>query len=174
MSLDNHTQATFYQYRLLKKITFSKPLIMTYLLLPGIVLILELYYFKWISLFSIIFTLPIILYFQFVVSRSTLAIIHHSYRKKWRISFRLPWLGYMPDQHTNYRTFQRVELHTAWLVLLLIAIFIPWAPISFVISMMFWHLWILLPRWYAFLGLQHQPQGGMIKLSDEDISYYMP
>ncbi|MNX58862.1 hypothetical protein D3C86_897150 [compost metagenome] len=174
MSLEDTSQATFYQYRLLKKVTFPRPLVVTFLLLPLICVLAEIILILWTSVFSFIFSLPIILWFQLAISRSVLIIVLHSYSKRWRVSYKLPWIGYMPDQHVSYSTFRKVQLHTTWIGLCLIAILLPWSPISFVISMMFWHIWIMLPRYYGFLTLRRQPRGGLVKLNEQDISYYMP
>ncbi|USB33280.1 hypothetical protein [Paenibacillus sp. YPG26] len=174
MSIENNSQATFYQYRLLKKATFPRPLVVTYLLLPLFCVLAEIILIMWTSVFSFLFSLPVILWFHLAISRSVLIIVLQSYSKRWKVSVKLPWMGYMPDQHVNYQTFRKVQLHTTWIGLCLIAILLPWSPLSFVISMTFWHFWIMLPRYYGFLALRRQPEGGLIRLSEQDISYYMP
>lgn len=174
MSVDSTSQATFYQYKLLRKVTFPRPIAVIFLLLPLLCVLSVIIYVEWTGVFSFIFALPVILWFQFAISRSVLIIVIQSYRRRWRVSYRLPWIGYMPDQHVSYRTFQKVQLHTTWIGLCLTAILFPWCPLSFFVSMVFWHIWLMLPRYYGFLILRRQPKDGMIKLNEFDISYYMP
>ncbi|GIP24861.1 hypothetical protein [Paenibacillus sp. J22TS3] len=174
MSVEPNSQATFYQYKLLKKVIFPRPFVVTFLLLPLFCVLTTIIAIHWTSVFSFVLAFPVILWFQLAISRAVLIIVIHSHRKRWEISYKLPWIGYVPDQHVSYRTFLKVQLHTTWIGLCLIAILFPWSPLSFAVNMIFWHVWIMLPRYYGFLLLWRQPKGGMVKLNEQDISYYMP
>ncbi|MNO20620.1 hypothetical protein D3C76_103750 [compost metagenome] len=174
MPVDPGSNATFYHYKLLKKITLPKPLIRSYMTLPLIWLAAEMVFLSWTSIFYFLLAIPIVVWIQFVISRSVLMIISHSYRKRWRFTTRLPWFGYLPDQFVSYSTFQRVHLHTAWIGCCIIAILIPWSPASFVISLLCSHFWFIAPRFYTLFKLRDQPKNGMIKFNEQDVSYYMP
>lgn len=173
-AVEKHTNATFYQYKLLKKISYPNSLIHSLLLAPLIWLIAETIIFGWMTILFMLLAAVIAYWFQYVISRSVLIIISHSYRKRWRHLRKMPWIGYLPEQFVTFTTFRKVWLHSAWIGLCLIAVLLPWSPASLVTSLFFWHLWLLFPRFYAFIGLRKQPKGGMIKLNPQDVSYYMP
>lgn len=173
MSADTGRNATFYNYRLLKKIVLPKPLIQGFLTLPFIWLIAEMIFISWTSIFYFVLAVPIVLWVHFVIARSVLIITSHSYRKRWRFTRRLPWVGYLPDQYVSYSTYRQVHLHASLIGLGIIAILIPWSPLSFIISLLVWHFWFLAPRLYILAGLKKQPKNGWIKFNEHDTSYYM-
>lgn len=174
MPAESGTNATFYHYRLLKKLVIPKTLIYSLLTLPLIWLAAEIVLFTWTSIFFFLLAIPIALWIQYVIARSVLVLQHNTYRKRWRFTRRLPWIGYMPDQYVSYSVYRRVQIHTSWIGLVIIGIMIPWSPMSFVFSLFFWHAWSIAPRLYPLFGFNNQPKEGMIKFNEEDISYYMP
>ncbi|WP_188542534.1 hypothetical protein [Paenibacillus segetis] len=169
---DTVTNATFYHYRLLKKLMFPKALIMSYLTIPFIWLAAEMFFINWTSIFFFLLSIPIALWIQYVISRSILIIVSHSNRKRWNFTLRLPWIGYMPDQYVSYSIFRKVHFHSAWIGCCLIAILIPWSPGSFIFSLFFWYFWLMTPRLFAKFGLRDQPKDGMLKFNEQDLSYY--
>lgn len=172
-SAETDTNATFYNYKLLKKVVLPKALITSLSILPFIWLAAETIFISWTSLFFFLLAIPVTLWIQYVISRSVLIIVSHSYRKRWRFSRQLPWIGYMPDQYVTYSVYRRVHLHSAWIGCCIIAILIPWSPISFVLSLFFWHIWLIAPRLIVLASLRDQRKDGMIKITGLDISYYM-
>ncbi|WP_223069053.1 hypothetical protein [Paenibacillus caui] len=173
MNLEQSTNATFYQYRLLKKTTFSKLLTQGLVLVPILCLIGLTVFHGPLSIVNFLLAAPISLWIQFVICRSVLIIVSHSYNKHWRFSWRLPWVGYMPNQYIWYSIFRKVHLHYTWIGLCIIAVLIPWSPISLIISLLFWHLWLLFPRLFTFAVLLNQRKDGMIKFNEQDVSYYI-
>ncbi|SDG16006.1 hypothetical protein SAMN04488542_1284 [Fontibacillus panacisegetis] len=174
MPEDSGSNATFYHYKLLKRIVLPQSFIRSYTILPLIWLAAEMIFLSWTSIFFFLLAIPVVLWIQYVISRSVLFIINHSYRKRWSFTRRLPWIGYLPDQFVGYSAFRRVHLHSAWIGCCIIAILIPWSPASFIISLFCSHLWFIAPRLYILGKLKNQPKNGMIKFNEQDISYYMP
>ncbi|WP_106769569.1 hypothetical protein [Paenibacillus faecalis] len=172
MAEQPHGQATFYQYRLLKKVSISKYLIWLYLILPCVAVAAEMIVMSWYSFLFFLIAFALVLWIHFVIGRSVLFFLGSTYQKKWRFSVKAPWLGYMPDQHVNSRVFTKVQIHTTWISLCLFGIMAFWSPLSFVVSLLFWHIWLLVPRYYALLRFSGQQKEGMIKFSNLDISYY--
>lgn len=172
MAEQPHGQATFYQYRLLKKISFSKHLLGLYLILPCAAVAAEMLILSWYSSLYFLLAFALVLWIHFVIGRSVLFILGSIYQKKWRLSLKTPWLGYMPDQHVNSRVFIKVQLHTTWISFCLFGIMAFWSPLSFMVSLLFWHIWLLIPRYYALLRFSDQRKDGMLKFSDLDVSYY--
>lgn len=137
--------ATFYQYKLIKKINLTAPLLRVYILLPLLVLVLETVFLSWWSILYLIIAAPVMFWVQYVISRSVLLISGHPISKRWSISFKIPWLGFMPDQHISYRIFRKVQLHNFYIGLCIAALFIFWSPPAFTVSLIICHLWLLLP-----------------------------
>lgn len=169
---ENHVNATFYHYKLIKKIPVSRLLVRLYLLLPYIAVISFMIVISWTSCFYFVLAAPVMLWIHYVISRSVLLLSGIPFRKRWKFSLRLPWLGYITDQHISYRLFRRVYIYITGFGLLLLAVIMFWSPVPFTLSLLFWHLWFLLPQYYAFLRLLKQRKDGMIKLNAQDISYY--
>lgn len=164
--------ATFYQYTLLHKIGISPIQIRLYLFLPILCIALETWLLSYNSAFFFLLSLPVMMWIQYVVSRSVLLIAGYPVTKRWRFSPKPPWIGYMPDQYISYRLFRKVQLHCFWIGLCAAAMFIVWSPPSFTVSMAFSHLWLLLPRLYTLLRLARYKREGMLKFSPVDVSYY--
>jgi len=171
-SAETESQATFYHYTLLKKKVLPKSLIYSLSILPVIWLAAETIFISWTSIFFFLLALPVILWIQYVISRSVLMIVSHSYRKRWRFSRHMPWIGYSPDQYVSYPDYRRVHLHSAWIGCCIIVILIPWSPVSFVLSLVFWHLWLMIPRSIVLATLRGQRKDGMIKITGLEIAYY--
>ncbi|WP_339799604.1 hypothetical protein MKY19_00120 [Paenibacillus sp. FSL R5-0744] len=164
--------ATFYQYKLIKKVNLTARLLPIYIMLPLLVLVLETIFLSWWSILYIIIAAPVAFWVQYVISRSVLLISGHPISKRWSVSFKLPWLGFMPDQHISYRIFRKVQLHNFYIGLCIAALFIFWSPPAFTVSLITCHLWLLLPRLYTLFRLNRQDQGGMLKFNPTDVSYY--
>ncbi|MCL6605981.1 MAG: hypothetical protein K6T94_24205 [Paenibacillus sp.] len=164
--------ATFYQYKLIQKINVSTRVLQIYITLPLVFIVLGTIFLSWLSLLYFIIAAPVVLWIQYVISRSVLLITGNQITKKWKPSFKLPWIGYMPDQYISYSLFKRVQMHNFWIGLCISALFIVWAPPAFTASLVLAHLWLLLPRLYTLFRLNLGHEQGMLKFSPSDASYY--
>ncbi|KOP65759.1 hypothetical protein AMS62_11240 [Bacillus sp. FJAT-18019] len=169
---DPNGQATFYHYRLIKKIQISKSLLFLYLSLPWLAGAAGAFWVSPYILLDMLIAFPIVLWIQYVVGHTVLLLQGPSYRKRWRFRLKPPWLGYNPEQHVSRRVFILVQFYTCWIGIVLCVIMAFWSPLSFTIALLIWHLWLLLPRGYALLRLSKQRKDGMLKMNDQDISYY--
>lgn len=172
MEANNKGSATFYQYKLIKKINTSAAWLRVYMALPIVCVVVETIFLSWWSILFMIIAAPVVLWIQYVISRSVLLISGHPIAKRWKMSFRLPWPGYMPDQYINYGIFRKVQLHNFWIGLSITALFIVWAPLAFTVSLAVFHLWVLLPRLYTLFRLHREQKDGMLKFTPTDASYY--
>ncbi|MCM3043048.1 hypothetical protein M3201_25655 [Paenibacillus motobuensis] len=134
----------------------------------------EIVFISWTSIFTFLLALFIVLWIQFVITRSVLVIISHSYKKRWHFKMRLPWIGYLPEQFVSYSTFRCTQHYATWIGSCIIAILIPWSPVSFIMALLFWHFWFMAPRLIILLRFRKQPRDGIIKLTPLEASYYMP
>ncbi|MDQ0173732.1 hypothetical protein [Paenibacillus tundrae] len=173
MVAEPENKATFYQYRLLKKKVIARSVIYSYLCLPVIMLFFNLLAFSWMGLLSFVLAGPITIWIHYVIARTILLLVRSSYTKRWRWSIRMPWLGYIPDQHFSYRMFVRVHFNICWIGLCIITVCLIWSPLSFTFALIFWHIWLLVPRLYVILFLSRERKDGLIKLTNQDVSYYL-
>ncbi|WP_025689393.1 hypothetical protein [Paenibacillus zanthoxyli] len=164
--------ATFYQYKLLKKISIPVNALRIYAAIPILFILLETVFVSPASLLFFLIAIPVIFWVQYVVSRSVLLISGYPVAKRWRNSFRLPWLGYMPDQYISCSLFRRVQLHSLWIGLSFTALFVVLSPYAFTLSLAFLHLWLLFPRFYALLRTGWKRQDDMLKFNQVDVSCY--
>ncbi|UOK63765.1 hypothetical protein MT997_03260 [Paenibacillus sp. OVF10] len=172
MIAEPENKATFYQYRLLKKgyrpqchlqLSVSAG---HHALIQSTCILLD-----WPLLF--VLAGPITIWIHYVIARTILLLVRTSYAKRWRWNMRMPWLGYIPDQHFSFRMFVRVHLNMSWIGLCIITVCLIWSPLSFTLSLIFWHLWLLGPRLYVVMVLSRERKDGLIKLNEQDVSYYL-
>lgn len=164
--------ATFYQYKLIKKINITPLKLRIYIALPLFFVVLETVFLSWWSILFMIIAAPVVIWIQYVISRSVLVITGHPIAKRWKLNFHLPWLGYMPDQYISYGIFRKVQMHNFWIGLCIAALFIVWSPPAFTVSLIICHLWVLFPRLYTLLRLNSEEKNGMLKFTATDVSYY--
>ncbi|NMO98275.1 hypothetical protein [Paenibacillus lemnae] len=172
MAEQSLSQATFYQYRLLKKINLSRTMLSFYLLLPCAAVASEMLLLSWDSFFFFLLAFMLVLWIHFVIGRSVLHLSGSHYTKKWRFSLQTPWVGYMPEQYVNRQRFRQVQWHTLWIGTALLGVMAFWSPVSFTVSIFFWHLWLIAPRYFFLLRFAGQPQDGMLRFGSQDVSYY--
>lgn len=172
MTAETETKATYYHYKLIKKMNIPSQLLWSYGSLPVIMLLFLLIAFSWTSLFLFILAFILTMWIHYVIARSVLYITRTSFRKRWTFNRKLPWLGYMPEQYLAYAIFRRVHLHMLWIGLFLNLIFIFWSPPAFTIAFFFCHIWLMSPRLYILTKLSRVRKDGMLKFSTEDVSYY--
>lgn len=173
MNVEQSSNASFYNYRLIKKISLSPLQIRIYAVLPIICALAEILFISWDSPLFFIIAAPITGWIHFVISRSVLTIVNQTHFKRWHFCRHLPWIGYLPNHHVPYRIFRKVYLHIVWIGLSIICILLLWSPVSFIVSLLFWHAWFILPHAYTFIKLRGQNKNGLIKLNEQDCSYYM-
>ncbi|MNW32749.1 hypothetical protein D3C74_96950 [compost metagenome] len=165
------TKATYYHYQLIKKINIHRQMLWSYYSLP-IIMLAFLLVLTWTSLFLFLLALPVMMWIHFVVSSLVLYVSGNSSRKRWKYSWKFPWQGYMPEQYIKYVLFNRMQFHMLWAGFFITAVFLFWSPPVFTISLIFWHLWLLMPRLYTLIQLRRERKDGMLKFNPGDVSYY--
>ncbi|GAB6927994.1 hypothetical protein JCM10914A_19770 [Paenibacillus sp. JCM 10914] len=170
---DPHDQATFYHYRLIKKIPLTRKLTMLYLGLPGLVAIAAGMLISVYTLIYFVLALPIMIWIHYVIGHTMLTLLGSVYRRRWRFRLQLSWLGFAPHQHASRRVFTKVQLYTSSIGFLLCAIMAFLLPWPFTLSLVFWHVWLHLPWSYILLRLTGLRKDGMLKMNEQDMSYYL-
>lgn len=169
---DNSTKATYYHYKLIKKVNIHRPLLWCYLSLPIIMLVFLMAALHWTSFFLFALALPVMMWVHFVITRSFLVIKGSPFLKRWSYNWKLPWQGYMPEQYVGYPTFSAIQFHVMWIGFCFTIVFLFFSPPSFTLSLLFWHIWLAAPRLWALYLLKRERKDGMIKFNKQDVSYY--
>lgn len=167
-----NVNATYYQYTLLQKITYSPVLMKAYIALGCIFLIGGTLLWGLVSLIYQLISIPIILWLHYVITRSILLLSQVSFRKKWRFRLALPWSGFLPQQYVQAKILRKVQRHLSWLCLCVIAILYPWFPLPFVICALFWHIWLTAPRLIILSRFRRQPKDGILRITANETLYY--
>ncbi|WP_310551918.1 hypothetical protein [Paenibacillus glufosinatiresistens] len=166
--------ATYYHYKLIKKMTVPRPALLVFQWAPLLFAVAETFT---LSVFSVVYcmiALPVVLWIHYVIARSVLLIAGYPVRKRWRFTLNLPWVGYMPEQYAPYRLFRAAQLHTFWIGFAVTAMFIVWTPPAFTVSLALIHLWILGPRFYILLRFGWRRQDDMLKFGPAEAACYSP
>ncbi|MCM3786468.1 hypothetical protein M3231_26395 [Neobacillus mesonae] len=172
MSVVIGDQATYYQYRLIRKSYVSRPVVLSYLSLTWIMLLASLLFFTWYGVLYFLLSFIAMVWVHYLISRSIL-LLTNRHLNRWRLSWKTPWIGLMPNQHITYQFFSRIHLHMTWIGLVFILIFIMAAPPSFSMNLIFWHLWLLAPRLFCIVWLLRERKDGLLKITDREIAYYI-
>lgn len=165
-------QATYYQYRLIRKINISRPALLSYLSLTFIMLFACLVFFTWSGLLYFLLSCVTMVWIHYLVSRSIL-LLRNRQLHRWHWSWRAPWIGLIPSQHIAYPLFSRIHLHMTWIGLVFVFVFIVASPPSFAMSLLFWHVWLMAPRLTCLLWLFRQRKDGYLKISHLEVAYYI-
>jgi len=107
-----------------------------------------------------------------VVLRITLRRVDQPSEKRWAFRYDLPWIGPLPVMDTNLSLFRRLHFHLFLVGCCVACLFYPWARSSLVISLLYWHFWLLAPRLSLLLRMRRDQGDGVIRLEATEISYY--
>jgi hypothetical protein len=165
--------STFYNYTLIKKIMFTRSLIMLVLYFNFFLLICDVIYFKLEGLLAYFISIPAILVLQFILITIVLQSTHDVSRKFWKFRVSLPCFGYMPSGFVALRSLHRVHAHLLLVGSAVIGILYIWVPSSYFNSFMFVHLGLLLPRLIILWKLKKMKSFGLVKFHEKDASYYI-
>lgn len=169
---DNSTKATYYHYKLIKKVNIHRPLVRSYLALPVIIVICLMIVLHWTIFFLFVLALPVMMWIHFVTIRSFLILKKTPFLKRWTYNWNMPWQGFMPEQYVSYPTFSITQFYVIWIGLCFTTIFFFFSPPSFTFSLLFWHIWLVAPRLWVLYWLKRECKDGMIKFTKQDVAYY--
>ncbi|MCM3130736.1 hypothetical protein ACFQ3J_25635 [Paenibacillus provencensis] len=165
-------QATYYQYRLIRKINISRPILLSYLSLTFIMLLASFIFFSWSGLWYFLLSCVTMVWIHYLVARSTL-LLSNRQLNRWQRSWRVPWVGLIPSQHIAYPFFSRIHLHMTWIGLVFIFVFIIASPPAFAMNLFFWHVWLMAPRLMCILWLFRERKDGYLKITQQEVAYYI-
>lgn len=176
-TLTDHPTATIYQYKLVKQIKIRKETMISYLLSILILIGFQYFYYGQFGLFSSLLSFVIIQLLHMLITFVTFIQVEEAVDRKWKWSIIPPWIGFKPANDISYIVFKRVHNHSFWLGIVLIALFYPWTPLSIVISLYVWHIWLLAPKLLVILRLQkhfRKIKRGILRIQNNEVNFYQP
>lgn len=173
MTLSNNDR-TFYHYQLLKKVRFVRSFSICYLLLAAISLSAAIYMSGVIGIAYVVTSWIVIGWVHYVTGRSVFVIDRYSYKGRWTWRWRMPWIGFLPQeqQFISHRYWSKILWHTTFITFIVIGIISPWLPMGLTLQLIFWHLWLMVPRIFGTLSALAEGKNGLVKLNESDLSVY--
>jgi hypothetical protein len=107
-----------------------------------------------------------------VVLKITLRRVDRPSERRWGFRFDLPWIGPLPIMDTNLSLFRRLHFHLFLVGCCVAGLFYPWAHPSLLISLIYWHFWLLAPRVSLLMRMRRDKGDGIIRLEATEVSYY--
>jgi hypothetical protein len=165
--------ATFYNYTLIKKVTYTQALKTISAGLIVFFLICDVIYFKIEGLITFIVAIPTVALMHIILITIVLSATNDPSRKIWRLQYHPPCMGYLPDGFVSLKSLYRVHAHILLVGAAAIAVSYNWIPSSYFNSLMFVHLGFLLPRYLIFWKFKKLKPSGYLKFNPKDASYFI-
>lgn len=167
-----HSDPTYYQYRLVRKIALrpeSKYSYMATALLGAIVLV---FVYGWVGLLAFPLSLALMLAVHAVVLKLTVRRVDEPWEKRFAFRTDWPWIGPLPVMDTNLGLFRRLHFHLFLVGSCVSALSYPWSGSCWIVSLFFWHLWLIAPRVRLLWQMRKEKRDGVIRLNSREVSYY--
>ncbi|MFF2484409.1 transposase [Paenibacillus sp. NPDC058071] len=171
-SLQEQHGATIYQYKLVKRKVIRPELMSSHIMTVAILLGFLLLMFGMDGLFSWLIGFAIVQLVHSLILLLTFIRVEEAADRKWVWGIKPPWFGFKPANDIRLGLFRRVHRHLFWIGLCLEAILYPWVTESMMISIVFWHFWLLAPRLLLSFSFRKQMKEGLLRLQKYEASYY--
>ncbi|QJD85801.1 transposase [Cohnella herbarum] len=165
-------EATFYNYKLIRKIALRPESKYSYMSTALLVLTALYFIYGWIGLVYSAVGVILMLIVHAIVLRITIRRVDELSEKKWTFRRDWPWIGPLPIMDTQLNLFRRLHFHLILVGSCVAGIFYPWAHSSLVIAMVYWHFWLLTPRLRLLVSLWRESGDGVVRLESKEVSYY--
>ena len=176
-SLTDHPTATIYQYKHVKQIKIRLETMISYLLSIFVLLAFEYIYYGQFGLFTAFISFTIIQLIHMLITYVTFIQVEEAVDRKWRWSIVPPWIGFRPANDISYSVYRRVHNHVFWLGIVILALFYPWVPLSMVISLYVWHIWLLAPKLLLITKLRKlykKTKRGILRIQHNEVNFFQP
>lgn len=171
--LSDQQHATVYQYRLTKRLVIKRELIQSHFIIIAIFLGFQLMAYGIQGLVAWFAGFAAIQLFHIVILLITFIRVEEATDRKWIWRINPPWIGFKPANDISLTLFRRVHRHLFWVGLCAIALLYPWIPASYMISLVSWHAWLIVPRLLLAFYFRKQPKDGVLRLQSFEASYYL-
>jgi len=176
-SLSNQPSATIYQYKVVKRVPIKNEIIASYLLSILLVLAFQAYYYDTYGIFAWLISFAAVQILHFIIIVVTFIQIDEAADRQWKWTIFPPWIGYRPANDINYRVFRKVHNHVFWLGIILISILYPWLNASIMISLITWHIWLVVPRFLLSMRFKKhfkKTKAGIIRIIKNEVQFLQP
>ncbi|AHD07671.1 hypothetical protein ABNB59_12710 [Paenibacillus larvae] len=90
----------------------------------------------------------------------------------WTWQYQLLWVGYLPTKYVKYTTMMKLHLHVFAIGGLVILAFFVWLPVLVRGDLFFFHLWILLPRFFFLMRCKQLKDVSWVLITRWTLSCY--
>ena len=167
-----HDHATIYHYQLVRRVPVPREARISHTLIAALVGALLGVLYGTTGILAWMIGLIGVQIIHYVIIRLTLIRVNEPEFRRFRWSLDPPWIGYVPVRHIELGLFRRVHRHLLWFGLCVIAIAYPWVHASYMISLICWHLWTLIPRSIVLRKMRGVRRDGVLKLNPSECSAY--
>lgn len=165
-------EATFYNYTLVRKISLRPESKISYMS-TALLIVAVLYFIDgWRGFIYSVLGVVLMLLVHALVLRITLRRVDKQSEKRWTFRRDWPWIGPLPIMDTQLSLFRRLHFHLFLVGCCVAGLFYPWAPSSLVISLVYWHIWLLTPRIRLLVALRRERRDGVVRLDSKEVSFY--
>lgn len=162
-------QSSVYQYRLLQRIHHQRYFAYVYWVLPVLLLAWGLIEWNPWPMGAACVLVPLL---HFMITWLSLRTMDGQAPKHWGWSFQLPWWGYRPASYVSLEKMLSLHMQLFLITLVIIGCMFPWVSLELLVSFLFIHLWLLLPRFIILLRFSKHSKIGYIKINETDTSCY--
>ncbi|MFC0216161.1 hypothetical protein ACFFK0_27575 [Paenibacillus chartarius] len=162
--------STIYSYKLVKKVRHSLLLITPYWALLALFAFAQSLRGGWIWLPGAALG---VLMLHAVITRLRLWMMTGGTASVWGWRFGVLWNGVLPEGFAPLGLFRRVQRHLTWIGLAAVGLLYPWLPADALLDLLFFHVWLLLPRWWVLLLFTRKTKSGWVKINPNDTSCYV-
>ena len=170
--LSDQQNATIYQYQLVKKVVVKSELILSHLIIAAIFLGFQTLIYGMDGLFSWLFGFAAIQLLHLIIIVITFISVTEAAERKWIWRVNPPWIGFKPANDISLPVFRRVHRHLFWLGLCIVAVLYPWVKPSLMISLISWHVWVIIPRLLLSFAFRKQRKDGILRLQTKEAFFY--
>lgn len=167
-------EPTIYQYRLVRKIAFQPEIGYSHLVAAVLCLAALIAVRGWNGLFGAVTGALLMTALHAAVAWLTLRRVDAAALRRWTFRTDWPWWGPFPVTDTSLRLFRKLHAHLALVGFCCAGLFYPWSPSVFVISLAYWHLWLLAPRAWLLWRLRREDGENVLRFGPGEVSVYRP
>lgn len=176
-SLTDHPTATIYQYKHVKRIIVRNEMLISYLICTLIILAFQYAAYQLYGLFSWLIGFAAIQLIHLIIILLTFINVHEAADRKWKWSIIPPWTGFKPANDISFSVFRKVHAQLFWLGAIIIGVMYPWLPPSLMLSLIFWHIWLLAPKLLLNMRLRKftkKKKAGILRIQTKEVNLYQP
>ncbi|MNI00368.1 hypothetical protein D3C73_531660 [compost metagenome] len=163
--------STIYTYKLVQRINHSLYKKGLYFAVLIALCIQQVGIGNWLEL---LISYPLILLMHHIIAKTHFYFTGGNLLKNWSYQFGVFWNGVLPSGYSSMRLVVQTQLHILWIGILLLSGLFPWVSEAFIVNLTFLHIWIFMPRLWAFIRFRKYHKNGLMKITDKDTSCYLP